>query len=77
MKQHRYSAIVEVSGVMHHRRYHGVRIIPIDGVFPDAQSARTHFHARRGNVLLVVPSADAHRIVSESNFKLIPGDGVS
>ncbi len=75
--KHRYSAIVEVEFVRHHKRYHGVRIIPINGTFPDAESARTHFHAHHGRVLLVVPSHDAHRVVSESNFKLIPGDGVS
>jgi len=70
-----YSAIVKVNFVRHHKRHTGVRIMPISGTFSDAQSARTHFHARHGEVLLVVPSSDAHRVVSESNHVLIPGDG--
>ena len=72
-----YSAIVKVDFVRHHKRYKGVRIVPISGTFPDAQSARTHLHLRYGEVLLVVPSADAHRVVSESNYVLILGDGTS
>jgi hypothetical protein len=75
--KHRYSAIMKVNFVRHHQRHKGVRIIPISGRFPDAQSARTHLHSRHGEVLLVVPSADAHRVVSESNYVLILGDGTS
>ena len=41
---HRYSAIV--------------RIVPIQGTFPDAKSARTHLHVQHGRVLLVVPSGE-------------------
>ena len=70
-----YSAIVRVNFVRHRKRHKGVRIIPINGTFSDAQTARTHFHARHGEVLLVIPSSDAHRVVSESNYVLIPGDG--
>jgi hypothetical protein len=76
MKQ-RFSAIVKVDFVRQRQRHKGVRIIPISGTFPDAQSARTHLHVRHGEVLLVVPAADAHRVVSESNYPLIPGDGSS
>ena len=72
--KHRYSAIVKVDFVRHHQRHKGVRIIPISGTFPDPQSARTHRHSRRGEVLLVVPSADVHRVVSESNDVLVSGD---
>jgi hypothetical protein len=72
-----YSAIVKVDFVTHHKRHSGVRVLPIKGTFSDAKSARKHFHARRGQVLLVLPSSDAHRVVSESNFTLIPGDGDS
>jgi hypothetical protein len=75
--KHRFSAIVKVDFIRHRKRYKGVRIIPISGTFPDAQSARTHLHLRYGEVLLVVPAADAHRAVSESNYALIPGDGTS
>ncbi len=73
--KHRYSAIVKVDFVRHHKRHKGVRIIPISGTFPNAQSARTHLHSRHGEVLLVVPSVDAHRVVSESNYVLVSGDG--
>jgi hypothetical protein len=75
--KHRYSAIVKVDFVRHHKRHKGVRIVPISGTFTDAQSARTHLHSRHGEVLLVVPSADAHRVVSESNHVLVLGDGTS
>ena len=71
---HRYSAIVQVEFVRHHKRHKGVRIVPIRGTFPDAKSARTHLHVQHGQVLLVVPSGDAHRIVSESNHVLLPTD---
>ncbi len=75
--KHTYSAILKVNFVRHHKRHKGVRIIPISGTFPDPQSARTHLHSRDGEVLLVVPSADAHRVVSESNYVLILGDDTS
>lgn len=48
--------------------------MPIRGTFPDVKSARTHLHVQHGQVLLVVPSGDAHRIVSESNHVLLPTD---
>jgi len=70
-----YSAIVRVNFVRDHKRHKGVRIIPISGTFPDPESARTQLHLRHGEVLLIVPSADAHRVVSESNYALISGDG--
>lgn len=70
-----YSAIVRVEFTRHYKRHSGVRIIPIDGMFSDAKSARTHFHSTHGEVLIVVPSGDAHRVVSESNYQLILGNG--
>lgn len=75
MKQ-KYSAIVKVKFTRHYKHYSGVRIVPIDGTFSDARSARTHFRSKYGEVLIVVPSGDAHHVVSESNYRLIPGNGV-